>query len=490
MSRPHSRRPEAPPRSTRVHPMWGMLVAALLACLLVPGVRAQASGTAQALTVTSSSKEAVQHFWMAWDELNNVNPAGAVPHLEQAMSLDPGFGLAHVLYGFGAPGLSPDERNGEVERGMEMLKDAPAQEMFLALSWREWNAGRLPGAIAATHAAAELAPDDARLAFQLAQLTAPGAPGSDQVATMRSIVQDHPDFAPAYNNLAYASWAASDHEAALAAVRKYAELRSDHPNPHDSYAELLQWDGQYDQAAAEYRKALEIDPSFYEASLGLAELSWLAGEHEEARSHIKDALATAPQGTPRVQVERALAHAYLMDGKSKEAMSGLTAAARDAEASGNKGLAAAIHHELAVADAMFNKGKDIDDHLSVAAALGGADTPGHQAWTALAYASANRSEAGAALDRLEKTGAGNAGLLSLVRTGRAMMLHNAGQHEEALTALGEPGDDMGRSVQAACLQSMKRGAEAKKMEADLTGNPNFSFYNAMRSLAVFRIAKV
>ena len=490
MSRPRPRRLTAPPGAARVRPMWGMLVAALLACLLVPGVRAQESGAGQAFTVTSSSKEAVQHFWMAWDELNNVNPAGAVPHLQQAMSLDPSFGLAHVLYGFGAPGLSPDERNGEIERGMEMLKDAPAQEMFLALSWREWNAGRRPGAIAATHAAAELAPKEARLAFQLAQLTAPGSPGSDQIANMRTIVQDHPDFAPAYNNLAYASWAAGDHDGALAAVRKYAELRSDHPNPHDSYAELLQWNGQYDQAAAEYRKALEIDPSFYEASMGLAELSWLAGKHEEARSHIKDALATAPQGTPRVQVERALAHAYLMDGKSREAMSGLTAAARDAEASGNKGLAAAIHHELAVADAMLDKGEGLDDHLSVAAALGGADTPGHQAWTALAYSSANRSEAGAALDRLETTGAGNAGLLSLARTGRAMMLHNAGQHEEALTVLGEPGDDMGRSVEATCLKSMKRGTEAKKMKADLMGNPNFSFYDAVRSLAVLRISKV
>lgn len=489
MSRPRFRRPQAPPGSTRARPLSAALIVTALTCLLVPGARAQ-DAAGQGLQVTSAPAEAVQHFWMAWDELNNVNPAGAVPHLKEAMSLAPDFGLAHVLYAFGAPGLRPEERTEEVDRGLGLMHDAPAAEMFLALSWREWNAGRRSSAIAATHAAAELAPGDARIAFQLAQLTGPTVSGEEQVSMLRAIVKEHPDFAPAYNNLAYTSWAQGDHDGALEAVRRYAELRADHPNPHDSYAELLQWNGQYAEAAPEYRKALEIDPSFYEASMGLAELSWLAGKRDEARSHIQDALAKAPYGTPRVQVERALAHANLMDGKSKEAIEGLTAAARDAEATGNKGLAAAIHRELAVIDATLAGGEKVDDHLSVAAALGGGDTPAHSAWTALAYVSANRPEAGASLDKLEKMAAQNPGLQPVVRTGRAMMLHKAGQHDEALSVLGEPEDDMGQAVGAECLKAMNRGAEARKMKTKVLKNSNFSFYDAVRSLAVLRASKV
>ena len=108
----------------------------------------------------------------------------------------------------------------------------------------------------------------------------------------------------------------------------------------------------------------------------------------------------------------------------------------------------------------------------------------------MAYASANRPEAGASLDKLEKMAADNPGLQSVVRTGRAMMLHQAGQHDEALSVLGEPEDNMGQAVGAECLKAMKRGAEAKKMKTKVLGNPNFSFYDPIRSLAVLRASKV
>jgi tetratricopeptide (TPR) repeat protein len=490
MSRPRSRRPVAPPASTpRLRAAWTATLVFVVGSLLAPGIRAQEGAADKALTVTASSQEAVHHFWMAWDELNNVNPPGAVPHLHEALSMDPNFGLARVLYGFGAPGLAPAEREQEIDRGIGMMGKESAAELLLALSWREWNAGRNASAAAVTRAAAELAPADPRLAFQVIQLTGGGA--AAQVEALRDLVAEHPDFAPAYNNLAYGSWAADDHDGALEAVRKYAELRADHPNPHDSYAELLQWNGQYDEAAAEYRKAIEADASFYEAYMGLAELSWLAGKHDDAREHMQEALAHAPDGGPKLQIRRGIAHSWLMDGKSKPAMEGLAAVASDAQAAGNKGLAAAIHREMAVADAMANKGKNLDAHLSAAAELGGSDTPGHHFWSAVAYGSANQGErANGELDKFAEMVGDNAGGLAAVRTGRALVLCVAGQHEEALSALGEPQGDLGQAVQAECMKGLKRGADAKKAKEDLVGNPNFSFYNAVHSLAVLRVSKV
>lgn len=481
---------EAHRRSTWIRAASSAVVLLAVSSFQAPVARAQDGGSGGPMVFHASSPDAARHASMAWDELNNVNAAGALPHLRQAMSMDPGFGLARVLYGFAAPGLSPDQRGEEIDRGMGMLGEASAAEVLLALSWREWNAGRRPAAIAATRAASQLASGEPRLAFQLAQLEAPGSSASAQVAAVRSVTEKFPDFAPAYNILAYNSWAADDHTAALAAVRRYVELIPDHPNPHDSYAELLQWDGQFDEAAAEYRRAAELDPSFAEAYMGLAEVSWLAGKHDEARAQIRRAIEAAPAGNARLQAERALAHSFLMDGKTKEAMQGLAAVARAAEAQGNKNLAATVHRQMAVADAMLGSGKEVEAHLGRADALTGNDTPGSHAWTALAYASGkDLDRAGAALDRLEKSAGDNAGLMNIVRTGRAMVLLSRNQPDRAMASLGEPGDDIGRAVGAQCLKRIKRGSDAAKMKSAVLMAPAFSFYDSVRPFAVLRASK-
>lgn len=488
MSRRLAARPQARPAFLRSRLPTAAVAALAAALLFVPAVQAQGGGTGGAMPFHASSPQAASELSMAWDELSNVNPAGALPHLQKAMSMDPGFGLARVLYGFQAPGLTPERREQEIDRGMSMMADAPAADVLLALSWREWNAGHNAEATEATRAASKLVPGEPRLAFQLIQLQ---APGPDRVAALKALVADHPDFAPAYNNLAYDSWAADDHEGALAAVKRYAELLPDHPNPHDSYAELLQWNGQYQEAAAEYAKAAELNPAFYEAYMGLAEVSWLTGRHDEARAHIREAMGRAPRGSiGALQTARALANSWLMDGKTKQGMDGLAAVARDAEAQGAKGYAAGVHRQMAVAYAMLGKRQEVEAQLEAADALNGKGTPGSHAWSALAYASADQPErAEAALAEVEKMASDNPGLMNVVRTGRAMVLLSRNQADQALTALGEPDGDLGRAVSAQCMKKLKRKDDAAKMKAAVLDEPAFSFYDAIRPFAVMRASK-
>ncbi|HKK09025.1 MAG TPA: tetratricopeptide repeat protein [Gemmatimonadota bacterium] len=490
MSRLHPARRLARPAVLRARELPALVAVAAASLLLVSGLAAQ-SGSAGGAMEFHAASGAASELSMAWDELSNVNPAGALPHLQKAMSMDPDFGLARILYGFGAPGLPADQRGREIDRGMGMMGGASAPEVLLGLAWREWNAGHAAEAIAATRAASELVPGDPRLGFQLAQLQAPGAPGPDQIAALKAILADHPDFAPAYNNLAYASWAAGDHEAGLAAVKRYAELLPDHPNPHDSYAELLQWNGQYDQAAAEYARAAELDPGFYEAYMGLAELSWLGGKHDEARAHIREAMEKVPDGSiGALQTARALANSWLMDGKTKQAMEGLAAVARDAEAQGAKNFATGVHRQMAVAYAMLGKGQEVETQLAAADALTGEGTPGSHAWSALAYASSDQLDrAEAALDQVEKAVTDNPGLASVLRTGRAMVLLSRNQADQALAALGEPDGDLGKAVSAQCMKKLARKDDAAKMKAAVLGEPAFSFYDPIRPFAVMRASK-
>ncbi len=83
--------------------------------------------------------------------------------------------------------------------------------------------------------------------------------------------------------LAYARWQNGDRQGALAAAREYVRLAPDHPNAHDSYAEILQWSVQLPEAMQEYQRAHEIDPTFGAGMLGMAEVHWLSGRTGAAR---------------------------------------------------------------------------------------------------------------------------------------------------------------------------------------------------------------
>src|SRR5437588_436225 len=79
----------------------------------------------------------------------------------------------------------------------------------------------------------------------------------------------------------------------VAAARRQVELNPSAPNPHDTYAEILQWNGNLAEAAAHYKQATTLTPRFPEAYAGLAEVATLQGQYDQARSYLNQAMANA-----------------------------------------------------------------------------------------------------------------------------------------------------------------------------------------------------
>jgi len=67
------------------------------------------------------------------------------------------------------------------------------------------------------------------------------------------------------------------------------------PNPYDSYAELLLKTGRFDEAIAQYRKALSIDSKFISSFNGIAAALMYEGKHDDALTEIQK--ATTQHGT-------------------------------------------------------------------------------------------------------------------------------------------------------------------------------------------------
>ena len=49
------------------------------------------------------------------------------------------------------------------------------------------------------------------------------------------------------------------------AFKKYIQLIPDDPDPYDSYAEMLSKQGRYEESIVQYKKAIEINPGFFDS---------------------------------------------------------------------------------------------------------------------------------------------------------------------------------------------------------------------------------
>jgi tetratricopeptide (TPR) repeat protein len=128
--------------------------------------------------------------------------------------------------------------------------------------------------------------------------------------TRRALSED-PNYATAYNQMAYLYSRRGDYPKALEAAGKYVQLLPNEPNPHDSYGEFLRLSGRFDEALEQYRMALKIDPTFYISQKELGETYAIMGDGEKAREEYAKAVREAPSDGLKAEYLQKSAMTYL-----------------------------------------------------------------------------------------------------------------------------------------------------------------------------------
>ncbi|MDQ6690115.1 MAG: tetratricopeptide repeat protein [Gemmatimonadota bacterium] len=336
---------------------FSMLVAAGAMLSIAPlTAKSQAD---PALKLSTSNPQAAAEFRAGVNDLQNLSTESATAHFQAAVASDPNFGLARVLLTGSNPPPDTATLNAELNRGVADAARGTANELILAAAYREGALNHPAAAKALFSAASQLMPSDRLVAFGNA-----GGFGASWPET-KALVARFPDYPLGYNGLAYTSWFNGDRSGALAAARRQVELNPTAPNPHDTYAELLQWNGDFPAATTHYKQAASLSPKFPEAYAGLAEVEALQGHYDQARAYLNQAIANAWTPQEKLGYMRQIAGTYSLQGAPEPLVKQLEAIAGEARAQNNPRLAAITYGQLAASQAFAG---NVAAHQSLATA--------------------------------------------------------------------------------------------------------------------------
>jgi tetratricopeptide (TPR) repeat protein len=438
-----------------------MLLFAALALTSVAGplsaqaavVVARAPGTIGP-EVTSSSA-AKQAFTEGVEDAAYVFGSRAAQHFGRALALDSAYGLARVFYASFASQLEQGQRDSIAAQGVADAARGSTAELLLAAAIRELVANRPEIARPLFRALGEMYPDNALYAMWSATDWAGTREPAATVQAFRDVTERFPTYGATYNTLAYTLLQIGDTAAAVAAAAKQVEVAPTHPNVHDSYGELLQFVGRFDEAVTHYTHATERAPSFTEGYVGVAEVRQLQRRGADARVALNQAIRNAVNLPDSLRYMRYLAQSDVADGRDKQAARQLATVAQLAESRGLKAQAAAVHRDLALLAAMGKNTRGVNQHLAAARAAGASDTAAqatqHAGAAALAYLMVGNA------DSLRATAAGR----DSAHLVQAAVLLQAGRAEEALRELAQT------DTTALITQELSAEAHARLTHADV-----------------------
>lgn len=323
------------------------------------------------LEVTTAEATARSEFIAGVNDIANQFFSRGTTRLKHAVDLDPTFGLARVMHATAAAGLTTTQREEEIARGVADAAKGTPGELLIAMAYRENFRQNIIGARAILLSAGILLPDEPMIAHQRALLVPAltGGVPTDAIVALKDVVTRFPDYAPTYNTLAYAQWTAGAKADALKTATTYMQKAGGEPKPHDTYAELLQWDGNFDGAIPHYRRAIEIDPTFLAGAYGLSEVYLLQGKGDLSRATLTAALPNATTPAQRISIFNRIANTYVMEGNFKAGLTALGTVLTEAQQSNTAGAIVGAHVAMMNVEAAFGDPKAVAAHVAHLAAL-------------------------------------------------------------------------------------------------------------------------
>jgi tetratricopeptide (TPR) repeat protein len=140
----------------------------------------------------------------------------------------------------------------------------------------------------------------------------------DEARAWMHILDVDPNYASSYNNLGYLELNRGNYDQAIEYMQKYAFLAPDLANPHDSLGEVLNVLGRYEEAEAEFRTAVKMQPDFYHSLINLGKTYIARGQLKTGLDILKKVHTQVESSEIQAKVDHEIVSTFLVAGLQDE----------------------------------------------------------------------------------------------------------------------------------------------------------------------------
>jgi serine/threonine protein kinase/tetratricopeptide (TPR) repeat protein len=296
------------------------------------------------MELTTNSMEAYNLFLRGRSEYEKYYHVEAKRSLEQAITLDPEFAMAHLYLARSAVNLfDSDLAHDAMEKAFRFSAKASERErLSIAAAYAETIEKDADKRIRLLQELVRKYPDEKYALLDLGRLYQGRREYPESVAMLEQAVALDPDFGFAVNQLAYSYAMMGDFDEALRLFGRYAVLNPGDANPIDSIGETYIRMGRLASAEEKFREVLALKPDFFFDYASLLYVACLREDYS-ATYHWSDELnRRAPSPSARLVGVWLRAFIDYFLGRWEASLSRYAEIRRQAEAAGEALTAATV----------------------------------------------------------------------------------------------------------------------------------------------------
>jgi tetratricopeptide (TPR) repeat protein len=270
------------------------------------------------IPISTQSEEAQRYLELAIDKYEGGLLDDSIVHAQHATEKDPQFALAYAFLSFAGRHGTPDAT--ALARAKSLLHRATPDEQLLVRWMTSVEEGDLLPAIMTMNNLLKRYPTDKHVLYLTSEWLYFQQDYDRAQQLMETTLRVDPNFAPTLNLLGYAYLETGnpDPTKAIAALMRYVELLPAQPNSEASLGEILRYIGDDRGSVEHYGEALQLDPTFFAARVGLADTLTLMGDYYNARDQYDRAIAAAESSRDRFHAEYQKALVFFWEGHLAE----------------------------------------------------------------------------------------------------------------------------------------------------------------------------